>query len=330
MTWELLMYLLVCLVGLSFCFLRVSRFPIYFLFSISIFLLYSVVTRYSGYDTDMITYADSLEYDVWALYYLREPVYWVSSRYVYTILGSSELTFVFYDLLAFVFVFLASKRMSLPQYFPYLFLLFFPAIMGMNNVYRQYLSYCVFMYFISLCYVGSGSIGRSVFLLFSVFTHNVAALFSPMYFSLKNSERFDFKAVFLALLVLALLPVALSTKSSSETGELSVWVYLAALGALIVFLVGSMGGRFEGVHKKMFYFVLYMFVLVSVSAALMGGAQSKRVGMFVLMVSLVPFVMVIEEKYKQKKLVRSFVFLVLISPTLIFKSSLNMLLTASH
>ncbi|WP_289132889.1 EpsG family protein, partial [uncultured Spongiibacter sp.] len=299
-------------------------------FSMSVFLLYSVVTRYSGYDTDMITYANSLEYDAWAFYYLREPVYWVSSRYVYTILGSSELTFIFYDFLAFLFVFLASKKMSLPQYFPYLFLLFFPAVMGMNNVYRQYLSYCFFIYFISLCYVGSGSIRRSVFFLLSFFTHNVAALFAPMYFSLENGKKFNFKAISLALLVLMLLPIALSSKSSSETGELSVWVYLVALGALIVFLVASMGGRFEGVHKKMLYFVLYMFVLVSVSAALMGGAQSKRVGMFVLMVSLVPFVMVIEEKYKQKRLVRPLMFLVLISPSLIFQSSLNMLLTASH
>ncbi|MFV0432055.1 MAG: EpsG family protein [Alphaproteobacteria bacterium] len=181
LTLELIFYIFLCFVGLLFCVTSIKSEKTYFAVTLTLFIGYSIITRYAGLDIDMKTYAEALKYDFISLYYLAEPVYWLSSRYVYKILQSEELTFIFYDVLSFLLVLKARKRMEFPQYFPYLFLLFFPAVMGFNNVYRQYLSYSIYLFFMSLVITNAKFMKKSIWLLIAILTHNVAALFSPFF-----------------------------------------------------------------------------------------------------------------------------------------------------
>ena len=145
MTYELIYYLFLVLIGALFCVKRLQSEKLYFFVTLFLFTIYSIITRFSGFDIDINTYASALKSELFSLYYLKEPVYWLSSRYLYKITQSPEVTFIIYDVISFMLVLKARKNIGLPQYFTYLFLLFFPAVMGINNVYRQYLSYTVFL-----------------------------------------------------------------------------------------------------------------------------------------------------------------------------------------
>lgn len=329
MTYELIYYFFLTYVGLLFCLKSLNSERLYSVITFILFTLYSIITRYSGFDIDMNTYAYSLEIDSLSLYYLKEPVYWISSRYVYDITNSPELTFIFYDLISFLFILKLRSNFKLPQYFPYLLILFFPFIMGFNNVYRQYLSYCFFLYFFSLNFIAINLINKWFFLLVAIFTHNMAALFAPLAFIVNKKNRLSYKAILSGIAVFALLPFALGTKSESDSGEVNAGVYLIFLLMIFLFYLVSYRFKLKDLDKKLFYIFIYNIPLLSLSILLMGSAQSKRVGMFCLVISIIPLVKAIEENYKQKIALRILVFIGLILPTLIFPSSLNMLLTST-
>ncbi|MCF1428204.1 MAG: EpsG family protein [Shewanella sp.] len=327
MTYELVYYLFLVLTGALFCVKKLRSEKLYFFVTLFLFTIYSVITRYSGFDVDINAYASELKSELFSLYYLKEPVYWISSRYIYKITQSPEVTFIIYDIISFILVLKARENMKLPQYFTYLFLLFFPAVMGMNNVYRQYLSYTIFIYFSSLFFINSSFVKKSFFILLSVLTHNVSALFSPLFFALNKKRQISFRSIFLYLCVLVILPLAVGTKSNSDTGTLGVEVYLLVMVALFIFYISSYKMVFNGVSAKFFYYITYLISLTSMAAVFMGSAQSKRVGMYALMITLIPIVKAIEDNYKQKKPVRTITYFILILPTILFSSSLNMLLT---
>lgn len=327
MTIELSYYLFVCTVGLVFCFKTIESDRFYFIFSFILFFIFSIITRYSGFDEDMNVYVSTFESNIFSIYYLKEPVYWVLSHYIYNFIKSPEITFIVYDLISFLLILQARKTIGLPQYFPFLFLLFFPAVMGFNNVFRQYLSYAVFLYFTSLLFIQSSFLKRSFYIVLAILTHNVSALFSPLFFTINKKKQISFRALTLYIIALTLLPLALGSKSNSDTGELAVEAYIIVMFFFIVFYALSYHMKFNDISAKLFYFMIYMLTLISVSAVVMGTGQSKRVGMYSLMVSLVPIVKAIEDNYKQKVYIRMVVYIVLILPTLFFTSSLNMLLT---
>ncbi|MFV0432056.1 MAG: hypothetical protein ACK5MJ_07785 [Alphaproteobacteria bacterium] len=127
--------------------------------------------------------------------------------------------------------------------------------------------------------------------------------------------------------VIAILPIAISSKSNSETGTLGVGAYIFVLFCLFACYNLSYQMRFNGLSAKFFYFIVYNFLLISVSAVMMGGAQSKRVGMYSLMACLIPVVMAIENNFAHKIVVRVFLYTALISATFLFSSSMSMLLT---
>lgn len=329
MTAELLFYLLLVTIGLLLCLKPIRNEFNYNLITLFLFTIYSAITRFSGFDIDIHTYAKSLIINSMDIYYLREPVYWLTSRYVYKVLQSPELTFMLYDFISFIFILKVRSNLNFPQYFPYLFLLFFPMVMGINNVYRQYLSYCFIMFFISLQFTASSPLKKWIFLLISILTHNASALFAPLAFIINNKNRLSYKAILSALGVVLLLPYTLDSKSNTESGEVAAGLYLFIL--IVVFLIYIASYRFKvnAFIKKFFYMYIYMISLLSMSIVLMGSSQSKRIGMYCLIISLIPLTIAIESNFKHKSLVRIIIFITLISPTLLFSSSLDMLLTSS-
>lgn len=155
----------------------------------------------------------------------------------------------------------------------------------------------------------------------------MSALFSPLFFTLNKKRQISFRSVFLYLSVIILLPFALGSKSNSDTGQLGVGVYLFVMGIMFIFYISSYRMVFNDISAKFFYYLIFLISLTSVSAVLMGSAQSKRVGMFALMINLIPIAKAIEDNYKQKRIVRTIIYFTLIMPTILFSSSLNMLLT---
>lgn len=329
MTVELYYYIFLVLVGLFFCVRQIKSERLFSLLSFMLLAIYSIITRYSGFDIDMNAYSGELESPILSVYYLKEPVYWITSRYLYKLTESPEITFIIYDLVSFILILKARKNMKLPQYFVFLYILFFPSVMGLNNVYRQYLAHSIFIYFTSLTMINAGFFKKSFFILLSMLTHNVSALFTPLFFMINKKKYISISSIFVSVCILLLLPFALSTKSESDTGTLNAEVYLVVIFFILIFYIASFRLRLNEMAAKFFYYFMYIIILCSASVLLMGSAQSKRVGMFALIISLIPMVIAIEHNYKQRTLVRTIIFTILISPTLLFSSSLEMLLTKS-
>lgn len=72
----------------------------------------------------------------------------------------------------------------------------------------------------------------------------------------------------------------------------------------------------------LFLFLFLFFLLIS-SSVFMGGGQSKRIGMLLL----VSLVYLIERNFKKKKLIRFSLFLIAILPTIVFPNARAMLLS---
>jgi hypothetical protein len=104
MTVELCYYIFLVLVGLCFCVRQIKSERLFSLLSFMLLAIYSIITRYSGFDIDMNTYSETLESSNLSVYYLKEPVYWITSQYLYKLTESPEITFIIYDLVSFILI----------------------------------------------------------------------------------------------------------------------------------------------------------------------------------------------------------------------------------
>ncbi|WP_408642296.1 EpsG family protein [Salinivibrio kushneri] len=328
MTNELFLFIVILFIGLFFCFYKLNNDRVYFGFTLTLFVVFSIVTRFSGFDIDMHTYANALQYSSMSVYYLKEPVYWLSSRYVYSVLDSPELTFLFFDFLSILIILKSSKKLDLPQYFPYLFLLFFPTVMGFNNIFRQFLSSVILLYSWSIILSEGRTKKTFIVFLMSGFTHNAAFLFAPLITVFKGSLKSNLIKFFaFSFGILLALPWAINTKSFSDTGSVPVEAFIMVV--FLFYLLQLLTNRFLliGFQARFFAFLNYLLFLLILSSITMGSAQSKRIGMFVLVLILVPSVRLIEDKFKHKTLVRVIFYIVIVMPTLLFSSSRSFLLT---
>ena len=322
---EILSYLFLFVLGSVFCFCETEK-KVYFILSLLFFSLYSLIARYSGFETDFIFYNYNLESENYNFYYLKEPVFWFGSRLLYRIFPSAELVYYLFDLMAFFFVLMAQKRLKLPKYFLFAYFVFFPSVMGMQNVYRQFLSATLILLSISYSDINRNKEAWLFFVLASL-THNVAFLFAPCVLVYSNSKWNKYLFSASVLFVIVLIPYAVDTKSSSVTGVLGVEVYI-----FMIFLASMLYGsanKFQfltSYKKSSFLMLMYLMALIVCCAVFLGSAQSKRVGMICLVLMLVPIVKLIEETSSYRNIYRFLFLTILMLPTFIFSSSFEMLM----
>ncbi|MEZ8243910.1 EpsG family protein [Vibrio splendidus] len=322
MTNELFAYLLLVILGLFlYSFKRSLKidFVLFFLLS-----MYFLLIRSSGFDMDMAVYAETMASDSISIYYLKEPIYWFGTRLVYTLTGSELLTFWFFDLIAISLVFYFSQLVGIKYFYIFIisFLIFFPSLMGYQNIYRQFFSTCLLLS--SFYSITSRNIFlASIFFALSVLTHNVAALFLPVFFLIKKRPNYT---IFLigAVSVIALIPFAVSTKSHSDTGDTSVLIYISVLFLVLCFSVFTMFNSMKG--KTIVIMVCYFISLSFVAGLVTGTAQSKRVGLMSLLLLLPWLFNMVIVNYKQRDIILILIYLFLIIPTLMSSSSNQFLL----
>lgn len=325
MTLELTAYILLLFIAILVATFRLNRL-LYYILQISVMLFWSFAIRTSGFDIDMNEYASSMKFESYTFYYLREPVYWFSARFLYNIIQSDILVFIFIDLLGFILLLYFSKKAYLPDYFPLLWLIFFPSVMGIQNVYRQYnATYFMLLFFLSS--KNNESIKSALWLLISGLTHNMFLLFAPIYFIFKGNQRL--KLFLSCVLVLIALPFMIGSKSSNDTGELGVFVYILCMLAILFIYCFVNKLKLYSDDASYFYLILYSIALTSVSGVLMGSAQSKRIGMICLLLTLISNTYTIEKIQKNRVFIRIIYLLVAFSPTLLFSSSRDFLFTVN-
>jgi hypothetical protein len=322
-TYELLLYCSLCI--LTILSVILGHLISFRFFCAVIIILYSIVVRYSGFDIDMIIYASAIESDSYSIYYLKEPVYWLSSRILFDLYDSPELVFITFDLFILFICYSAFNRLRLPFYAFLLFVVFFPTLMGMQNIYRQFIATGFLISSFSFAYVGEKRKSIFVFLL-AGFTQNVAFMFLPVIISLFG-KRYKILSISSALVIFILLPLAAMTKSSSSSNGVGIELYLFFVTILSFFHYLSLPRKFTEGISEFSKSIVFMFILTFVCAIFLGEAQSKRVAMMTLIFLLIPSIMAIESRYDKKYiLVTSFILLACL-PTFLSSSTLDMLKT---
>lgn len=290
--------------------------------SISVFLLiiYSPIIRTSGFEIDIITYAEAMKSDSLSIYYLKEPVFWIGSRVVYSFTQSEVITFVVFDYISIYLLYKAFSSLRIHSYALLSFVFFFPILMGMHNVYRQYFAIALFLYSLSAVIQGK-SIKSFVFFLLSLLTQNALAMFLPVLILNSRLKNKRVLSLIISMTVVLAMPIALSTKSHSDTGSLGVSIYFLCIFFLLFVQYGLKKFVIAKNCVDNAYSMIFMLLLLLESTFLMGGAQSKRVGMIILSIQLLLMVRQFEMSFGNRIFKRVFMVVFCFAPTFIFPNA---------
>jgi hypothetical protein len=292
-----------------------------------------IVVRNSGFDFDMIVYAESMQYSTHNIYYLKEFIFWYALRYFYLIFNNEIVVFLMMDM---IWIFLLyrtsinlSKRSLIKNNFSLGLIVIlstsFPLFFGYENIYRQLFATIFSLYSYSLLHT---SYKKSIlFFCISVFMHNISILLIPIFLI---NKIFRFKLYFrilLSLLVsivfLMLFDYASKFKSpDSITGSDMSLIYLFLFFSIFIMYLIRFKFRFLDLYRKTPSLIIIL-ILMSGLLLLKYNMISERLGMMFLVFLIFDLYMYSNtiRKYSNRLVFRLFLLLVLSIPVLVFSSS---------
>lgn len=317
---ELLIYVLLLCVSISLCFFEFRNSSSKIFFSLT-FLSYSAlifIVRNSGFDNDIEVYSESMAYDYISFYYLREPVVWFLQRFIFNIINDPICVFYISDMLLFLMLFSAYRRIGVPRYAYFSIILFVPFFLGFQNVYRQFAAMIFLVYAVS--FIGKSNLIRMILFSLSFLSHNSGAIFFQLMFIKVRNVYFLLLSFVGYLIIPLILYFGADYKSKSSTGlSLEIIYILSLFLLLLIYLI------FYDFKIKIndFYFpilinCLYICVL---SVFFLSSASSERISMFALFI-MYPYICILIENIKPLKLYFRVMFVILSSiPIFVFSSS---------
>jgi len=292
-----------------------------------------IVVRNSGFDFDMIVYAESMQYSAHNIYYLKEFIFWYALRYFYLIFNNEIVVFLMMDM---IWIFLLyrtsinlSKRSLIKNNFSLGLIVIlstsFPLFFGYENIYRQLFATIFSLYSYSLLHT---SYKKSIlFFCISVFMHNISILLIPIFLI---NKIFRFKLYFrilLSLLVcivfLMLFDYASKFKSpDSITGSDMSLIYLFLFLSVFIMYLIRFKFRFLDLYRKTPSLIIIL-ILMSGLLLLKYNMISERLGMMFLVFLIFDLYMYSNtiRKYSNRLVFRLFLLLVFSVPILLFSSS---------
>lgn len=276
----------------------------------------SIIVRNSGFDIDTQNYANAMKDEYLSVYILKEPVIWLGLRYIYQLFKNEIVAFFIMDAISFILIYKSLKNFGANQFLYFAFILFFPVVLGMQNIYRQYFAMIFVLLAISQLW-NYKKIGWLTYIL-AILSHNVSALFLPLLVC--RAKRFaKTKIIIASVLAIAGMAYVGDTKSSAETGANLTMLYIAVLLALI--FTNFIAYRFiiSKENKAFLAIVGLMLMLCGAASFATGSAGVERIAMFSLVLVYPILAILIDEKFAPKFLARQ--ILVVFSFAPIFMSS---------
>jgi hypothetical protein len=335
MTFELLIYIVLISIG-SFGVLVNKINFIKFLY-IPVFVVFILVIRYSGFESDIVAYARYMHN--FSSYMIKEVAFYGMITILYDFLENEIFVFVFIDILFLILIILNIKqydnRASL-IFIPIL-TLSFPFIMGMENIYRQFLGSIVLI--LSYSIRQKSETKSNILFIVSVYFHSSLILFLPLLVLVKffkfnfSSRLFIFTTIMIILIVLltGILHGVISGGGSNVSSGLNLsYFYYILFSVATVFFVIKFNYKLNIYISKfpsIFYSLFVLFPLVFLTSG--GSSAAERIGMSIIMIFILELYMyslTIRHKLKAN-LFRLLILLTFSMPTLIFSSSRNFLLT---
>ncbi len=296
---ELYYYFLILLISCILCNSRlvISDKSFAFLYFTLTFFL-SLIIR-SKYDFDIINYSVEMEKINFELYYLREPILWYFQSFLYLIVNSSFVVFLISDFILYLIIYKIFIAFKLPQYSFLSFILFFPSILGFQNIYRQYAANIFFLYIFSL-QLDNKIKRNNLFFILPFLTHNITAIFYPII--LRNKSLILDKFILLFLLFIPLIIYfGVSTKSDVISGNNSNYLYILFFLLTNFFLYLMNIFKYKIFNLKINFLFFFVNYLLLISFFILSFSGFERLCLFIMKI-LFPFLVTsiqlrIEEKF---------------------------------
>lgn len=294
----------------------------------AVYVIYSIITRTAPPTSDMAVYYDAASrLPSWRFYYLREPVVWFGSSFLYGLTQNTAVTFIVFDILAGLLVLWAMHKVDggdgrMFALAPTVFSSFI-FVLGQQNIFRQHIA-LVFV----LCSLALRS--KSVIASFAVFlssflTHNVTAVLGGYWLDGGKRDRGRKGPLFSAAAVVMLVIAGpLIGKSAADTGIDARYIYLATSVALATFLLYANMGALRIFDWRTA--ALSNFVMFTPAILVLSSSQFERAAMLF-------YFLIILDIYKHASTLRvsqttvaHLAYLLLVVPVFFFDSVLSKLL----
>lgn len=299
---ELLLYFWIFCLACVFCFHgpRVQKL-IFSLLWLSTFSLLSLAIRLN-FQSDIIVYADSFHNPGIYSYHIREPFFWIGSKLLFVTFRSEVYVFLIYDVISAVILFNALKIYRAPLYIYFSILLFFPVILGMQNVYRQWLATVFLLHAFALARHKNNNAWVFSFVI-AVCSHNVAAVMLPALVAYRPKFYVIF---YIAALLISVSGVVIgaSMSSSSTIGyELGV-AYVLLIMIILLLYLASDKWIIRQYNYPRYRVVITLLFLIIICYFHLGVSGIERFGMLSI-VLLYPIIgNLINDNYKNSTVLR--------------------------
>ena len=297
-------------------------------------IIFLFVVRNEGFDTDIKIYANQMHATGMDLYYLREFVFWIGSRFIYYIFQDEFYSFLFMDLIWILIMVRTGNRMfsnstkNINNALLLVIVTSFPFVFGYENIYRQFYATVFALYSYSLI---EKKYYSSIFVfLIAFFMHNIVVILLPLFlvkrfYKFKLSDRIQI-SIIVSFLFIASLSLLTKLKSTEKTGlDMGFFYFLIFL---VLLILGMLIYRktilmfFEKI-PSLFFVTILMSGLVTLEVDMI----SERIGMmFICFLIYDLFRYTSEIKNKAlRSLIRLSILLIFSLPTLIFENSYKFL-----
>ena len=323
---ELYCYLVIALLSVVFSINRslVPNPTIFFLFWLTTYILLVVIVR-STFDSDIATYALAMSQSSMSIYYLKEPVVWLGQRLLFNVLQDQYLVFIVTDLIIGLILYRTFQNFKMPQYAFFSFLIFFPTVLGMQNVYRQWVATVLLLYSFSLANTYSKPSQQYLFFGLSILSHNATAIFLPLLSIYKTGHKGNWMWYCSCIIGVAGIKIGGGSKSSANTGSDLTLFYLALIAFFILLLPALDQGVIRKCRKFEYRLFSLLFVLSVCAVGFLSSAGAERVSMMCLMIAYPILASLFERKFQQGELVRMHFSLLGFVPMFLFGVSIFIL-----
>lgn len=321
---ELYLFTLLCFISILFIFKiknnsSLIRVILYVL--ISAYLFTVRLTPHDDLITYIPTFSESSPVLFGNIYYLREIVFWGVGNLLTNVVfgGNAFYSLIIFDLIALLIVFKTCKLLNLPLYYILLVYLSFPGVFGAQNILRQFYASVLLIYSLALYKNKKVYMAFMLFLL-SVLIHNAVALFLPLFF-IYNRNVFLYYMSSIAGVFLMIFLRGSKSNSSSGLSLLLVYILVLFILAVYFYLIKNKNILF----KTSLHVSLYVLILTSVCALVLGEAQAERMGMIAIQVVIPSVCLSLDAMFKPRELARTIFVVIFILPSFLFSSSFDMI-----
>jgi hypothetical protein len=331
---ELIAFIVLLVLGF-FTIITENRSILRYIYIPSVFFFMVIVRLngfdFGGYQKDILTYSLEMKSTSFSLYYLREFIFWIGLRLLYTLTDSELFTFLILDVGWIYFLIKVSKLIPSKQLGKGVIIIMstsFPFLFGYENIYRQFYATIILLYAYSLINKNN----NKVFWLFivSIFIHNLALFTLPIFlirkcYKFKLQDRFLI-SFFLSLIILLTLPFLLNLKGIDSTKIDLSFLYLFLFLGVFCFAVMKFKDNLYKLYNA-FPSLLPAAILITGFVFLKQEMISERVGMMFLVLLLCDsynFSIMIESKLSRVSL-RVLLLLLFSLPVFFTDSSLKFL-----